>query len=194
MQKIDTHRTPMKATSKQASYDNDRGGHIHACMQKARENTGKKEHQGWATRTYRDSSSTRAMIRSSFRSTRVRISFRFLLVVTLRRFGGPACSMHARMLPYASYLSDAVVSTCARSGKLRHRRHFRVSILLLPLRPLLACAGRGRIYVRTQLFLFTVISSLLISWARSRARHPCATCQLFPCQQHSRRPGLPLAS
>lgn len=134
----------------------------------------KKEHQGWATRTYRDSSSTRAMIRSSFRSTRVRISFvSFSPCCHLASFWRPgllhACT-HATICIISPPLSSRRVR--AVHGKLRHRRHFRVSILLLPLRPLLACAGRGRIYVRTQLFLFTVISSLLqVSWARSRAEH-----------------------
>lgn len=135
----------------------------------------KKEHQGWATRTYRDSSSTRAMIRSSFRSTRAYV-FRFVFsllspcVVLAPRPAPCMPCTHATICIISPPLSSRRVR--AVHGKLRHRRHFRVSILLLPLRPLLACAGRGRIYVRTQLFLFTVISSLLqVSWARSRAEH-----------------------
>lgn len=162
----------MKATSKLASHDNDdRGGHMHA---KSERKHGEKKRASGLGHTYRDSSSTRAMIRSSFRSTRVRISFvSFSPCCHLASFWRPlllhACT-HATICIISPPLSSRRVR--AVHGKLRHRRHFRVSILLLPLRPLLACAGRGRIYVRTQLFLFTVISSLLqVSWARSRAEH-----------------------
>lgn len=105
----------MKATSKLASHDNDdRGGHMHA---KSERKHGEKKRASGLGHTYRDSSSTRAMIRSSFRSTRVRISFvSFSPCCHLASFWRPGLlhACHARMLPYASSLRRCRLDVCAQ--------------------------------------------------------------------------------
>lgn len=77
---------------------------------------GEKKRASGLGHTYRDSSSTRAMIRSSFRSTRAYVfRFVFSLLSPCVVLAPPAAPcMHACY--HMHHLSAAVVSTCARSA------------------------------------------------------------------------------
>ena len=122
-----------QSTPKATCYSYDRG----RTAKSERENKEKKDQGRLFVHTDTHACTETAVRAQPF--VRAYFPFRFLLVTLRFR---PL--LHARM--HVNHLHRCLD---ARSGKLRHRRHFRVSILFLPLPPLLARAVRGSIYVRT---------------------------------------------
>jgi hypothetical protein len=106
------------------------------------------------TRTYNDSGSHHSYVRIS----------RLVFPVSPCVFAPSPCS-------HAMLSSPCAVSTRAVLKLRRHRRHFRVSILFLPLPPLIVWAVRAgyRSTSTPPLYLFTVTKSFGL--ALSRARH-----------------------
>ena len=128
-----------------------------------REKQGAKGSIG-AARTHRDTHVQRrqrqpSFVRAYFSSRFPRVAMRFRPFSTLACYHLPA---------------PAVVTTRAvLKLRRRHRRHFRVSILFLPLPPLIVWAVRGRVYVYALLYPVHGCQQILgpRRLALSRARH-----------------------